>query len=248
MEQISYLTYKFTLREWIKYLFIFEIIASFFSYFFYHSLIPFLISQVFITKYYSYVCTHLNKQRNKRILTEFSDFIVSISASLYTGYSIENSVIEAKETIINMYGKHSIIYNEILVMERMLSLNIPIEKIFDSLSKRTCIEEILCFCEILNIVKKTGGDLISIIKSTSITIKQKSELLNEIDTAVSGKRFEQYIMLCMPFIIFIYIELTQPGFFLPLYHNTLGIFVSTTCLIIYCCSFFFSRKILSIEV
>ncbi len=248
MDSQNYLKYTLTLKEIISYFLIFEFVAFTFSFFFYHSYIPVIVFQVLLYKYFVEVKNYLSKKRRKRILTEFSDFIVAISASLYTGYSLENAIIEAKTTIKNMYGSNSIMYTEILFMERKLSINSPVENLFLDLAERTGIEDIQNFCVILNIAKKTGGDLISIIKSTSQTIKQKSDLICQIDTAVSGKRFEQYIMLGMPFFIFIYVGITQPGFFTPLYNNLLGIIVSTTCLIIYCCSFILSRKILRIEV
>lgn len=90
--------------------------------------------------------------------------------------------------------------------------------------------------------------MISIIKSTAFVLREKIELKEEIETIVSSRKFEQLIMYLMPFVIFIYIDLTQHGFFSPLYHNITGIIVSTFCLIIYMCSILISKKILEIEV
>lgn len=54
--------------------------------------------------------------------------------------------------------------------------------------------------------------MISIIKSTAFVLREKIELKEEIETIVSSRKFEQLIMYLMPFVIFIYIDLTQHGF------------------------------------
>lgn len=248
MNEKNYLFYILSAKEKIFYISIFEIFSVIAAHFFYDSIYPSLIFNIFIKKYLKYIAKHLQDRRNSRIRLEFSDFIMSVSASLNTGYSFENSIPEALEPIANLYGTSSIIYEEIYMMNKKLLLNIPIENIFDSLANRTNIEEIHSFCEIIKISKKSGGDMIAIIKSTALTIQKRIELKEEIETMVSSKKYEQLIMFLMPFVIFVYINFTQNGFFNPLYHNLTGIIISTICLTIYICSFFISKKILEIEV
>lgn len=248
MNEKNYLNYKLSLRERFFFLFIFELCSTIIAHFFYDSIYPVIFFNLFLRKFFKTVAIFLHKKRNSKIRMEFLDFIMALSASLNTGYSFENAILETQSTIENLYGTSSIMLEEINLMKKKLLLNIPVENIFDNFSNRMGIEEITSFSEIVKISKKSGGDMISIIKSTAFVLREKIELKEEIETIVSSRKFEQLIMYLMPFVIFIYIDLTQHGFFSPLYHNITGIIVSTFCLIIYMCSILISKKILEIEV
>ena len=218
-----YTIYTLTPSERLLYSVIYEAILMVFSYLFYDSFYFALLGNIFIKKYFHYVKEQLKNKQQNLILRQFIDMITAMSASLSTGYSLENSLIESKQTIINMYGDNSILSREIQLMERQLILGIPIESLFDDLSARTGIEDIRSFCDILNISKRTGGNIIDIIRSTSKHFKDAYNIRSEISTSVAGKKYEQLIMFMMPLFIIIYINITQPGFFIPLYHNLLGI-------------------------
>lgn len=248
MNEKNYLNYKLSLRERFFFLFVFELCSTIIAHFFYDSIYPVIFFNLFLRKFFKTVAIFLHKRRNSKIRMEFLDFIMALSASLNTGYSFENAILETQSTIENLYGTSSIMLEEINLMKKKLLLNIPVENIFDNFSNRIGIEEITSFSEIVKISKKGGGDMISIIKSTAFVLREKIELKEEIETIVSSRKFEQLIMYLMPFVIFIYIDLTQHGFFSPLYHNITGIIVSTFCLIIYMCSILISKKILEIEV
>lgn len=248
MNEKSYLSYALSIKERFIFLFIFEFCSLIIAHFFYDSIYPVIAFNIVIKKYFNAVTDFLHKRRNSQIRMEFLDFIMSLSSSLNTGYSFENAILETQSTISNLYGTNSIMFEEITLMKKKLLLNIPVENIFDNFSKRMGIEEITSFSEIVKISKKSGGNMISIIKATTVAIRERIELNDEIETIVSSKKFEQIIMFLMPFVIFIYIDFTQPDFFAPLYHNVTGIIVSSVCLIIYIISILLSIKILEIEV
>ena len=248
MTDKNYLSNKLNKKEYIIYVFLYEFAVGTVSHFFYDSSLPAVFMNIFLKRYLKFICNFLQKKREARISLEFLDMISSVSASLSTGYSLENAVTEAYNTVSNIYGVHSIISQELVLMQRKLLLNIPVESIFEDLGNRTGIDDIQVFSEIIKIAKKGGGDMISVIKSTVDSIRNKIEVKEEISSIVASKRYEQLIMSAMPFAIFIYIDFTQPDFFSPLYHNTLGILISSICLIIYFCSILLSKKLLEIEV
>lgn len=244
----SYKIYYLSKFEYLLYGLGYEFVLFVFSYCFYDNYFLVIVGNLFIKKYFNMVSTKLKIKRNENILCQFIDMLTAISASLNTGYSIENSIIESLNTMKTMHGEQSIICTELKLMERKLLLNIPIESIFEDLGNRTGIEEIINFCEILKIAKKTGGNLISIIRTTSEHFREKYNIKSDINVSIAARKYEQIIMFIMPIFIFIYINLTQPGFFAPLYHNILGIIISSICLSIYFLSLLLTKKILSIEV
>ncbi len=135
-------------------------------------------------------------------------------------------------------------------LDRMISqllIHIPVEDIFKDFSLRTDIDEIQTFSQILTIAKQSGGNLIHIILSTSVAITTRVNIRSEINTILSGKKFELYIMAIMPVSIMLYVSFTQPGFFNPMYHNVFGVIIMTICLGLYIASIALAYKILSIE-
>ena len=128
------------------------------------------------------------------------------------------------------------------------SLNVPIETLLLDLGHRTHIEDIRNFAEVFQTAKRTGGDLIAIIRNAVTSIQMKKETSEEIEANLSGKASEQKIMSAAPIFLIAYTSLTSPGFLDVCYHNTLGIAIMTGCLLIYAAAFLWGRKIMQIEM
>lgn len=211
---------------------------------FYDSLIPVLVSIPGIWFYLGKVKDILCKKRKDRLSLEFKDFINAISSLLSTGYSLENAICESRKEIVSLYSD-SLMACEIGQMTKMLLIHIPVEDIFGEFALRTDINDIKNFSAVLNIAKKSGGDLISIISSTSSSISSNIEIQREIDTNLAEKRHELLVMSIMPMIIMVYINFSQPDFFKPVYHNIVGIVLMSFCLILYFFAIFCAYKIVN---
>lgn len=231
--QIEYKIYRLSFIEYLLYGTVYLSISAIVAFLFYDSFIPVTVTFPLILIYYKYISRFLCKKRKERLLLQFRDMLHSISASLNSGYSIENSIKEAKNEMIILYGKTSYICNELDFMSKKLAINIPIEKIFSDFSVRSQCNDIIMFSQILMIAKRNGGDLIAIIKSSSQTIGEKIDINREIATALSSRKYEQNIMFLMPIVIMIYIRLSSDGFFAPVYHNITGVLIMSVCLMLY---------------
>ena len=130
-------------------------------------------------------------------------------------------------------------------MSHKIMLHIPAETLFTDLANRTDIHHIQTFSQILTIATKSGGNLIQIIMSTTSSISSQIEIHREIDTALSGKKYELYIMAVMPLLIILYIKFTQPGFFNPVYDNLLGSILMFICLLFYMLATYLAYKIIT---
>lgn len=248
MTQILYGSYKLSLMEYLLYGVIYLSVSGIISYLYYDSLIPILFILPFINIYYKYISQFLCNRRKNVLILQFRDMINSISVSLNSGYSIENSLKDACREILILYGENSYIHNEISFMLKKLAINIPIEKIFSDFAMRSECNDIIMFSQILVIAKRNGGDLISIIKSSSETIGEKIDIKREIESAVSSKKLEQNIMFIMPIVIMIYIRISSKGFYDTVYHNITGIFFMTLCLFIYISAIIIGLKISTVKI
>ncbi len=241
---MDYRVYKLSLREYIYGGLIFTAIACLLSYLFYCSPWPLVILMPCIFLFYRYMGSFLHRRRQQTITIEFKDMLISLSSLLSTGHSLENAITEVKNEIFTLHGS-CIIYDELLMMEKRIQLNIPVETAFSDFAYRTDIEIIHTFSQILSIAKQTGGDLRTIILSATSNISSQIDIRMEIGAHLAGQKLELYIMAAMPPAIMIYIKLTHEGFFDSVYHNLLGVIIMTFCLGLYVASVFIAYRILS---
>lgn len=248
MKLTDYKSYKLSIKEYIVYGTFGIFVMAVMSYLFYHSFIPLIIFLPLIYLYFRQISRYLYDRRRNKLCRQFKDSLVSLAASLEAGCSIENAIWEAYLEISVLYSGSSYMAVELSSIYNQLKLSIPIEEAFSKLAARTDADDILTFCEILKIAKRTDGNLVSIIRSTANTIQEKFDIKREISTNINGKKFEQLIMSVMPVFIILYIKLSSPAFFEPLYGNIAGIVFVTVCLLIYGFSIYLSLKITKIEV
>ena len=123
-----------------------------------------------------------------------------------------------------------------------------VEKLMLELGERSGIEDIRMFSEILMTAKKTGGNLVKIMKRTADNISEKIETKREIETVIAGKKMEARCMNVIPFGIIVYLRVFSPGFLDPLYGNLAGILIMTVSLMVYAGAFWWSYKITDISV
>ena len=189
----------------------------------------------------------MDRERRK-LVTQFKDGMVAVSFSLNAGYSIENSFRESVKELIALYGEDSAIVHCFKEIVRRIGNNENIELALNEFAGRTQIEDIMYFSDVFSYAKRSGGDLISIIKSTAATIRDKIEVDSQIQTALSGKKMEASVMSVMPFGIVAYLRVSSPEFMEPLYHNAVGIVFMSVCLVVVLMMNIVTKKIIDIKV
>lgn len=244
----DYNKYKYSKKEWIKYFTQGGLIGLTIGYLFYSNIIAVILLIFFGFYYVKRKKDELIKERKWRLNLEFRDGLQSISSALNAGYSIENAFEQASEDLKLMYDPDSLIVLEFESIVNQIKMNITIEQILEDFAKKTDIEDISVFSEVFITAKRTGGDLIKIIRDTSNTIGDKIEIKREIKTMISAKKFESQIMNLIPFAIIVYLRIFSPGFLDPLYNNMLGFLIMTVLLILYLFAYKISENIMDIEV
>ncbi len=190
----------------------------------------------------------LNEARRRRILYHFKDLIASLHNSMRSGYSVENGIAAAAAELEALYGSRDELTAEIRNIVSRMRLQVPVEELFLDLARRSGVEDIEMFAELLAIAKRTGGNLGKLLDDTWRTICDKIDTRQEIEKHLASVRFEQKIMSLMPALIILYLRFSFSGFMEKLYGNPVGIAVMTVCLLLYAVAFFWGRKLVEIEV
>jgi tight adherence protein B len=244
----DYSSYQFTWKEKLRYISEGLLITGILGYLFYKSWMGILALSPLIYLYMIRKKEKLSENRRWKLNLEFRDGIMAWSASLEAGYSSEHALEEAYKDLSRIYSDKAMIMQEFTYMINQVNMNIPIEKALEDFGSRSCIEDIQSFSDVFYTAKRTGGDLISIIKTAVGIISDKIEVKREINTLIAAKRLEASIMKTIPVLILIYLFLSSPGFLDPLYHNFFGIIVMSVFLFLYLGAYLIIDKIIAIEV
>ncbi|WP_066713917.1 type II secretion system F family protein [Clostridium sp. Marseille-P299] len=229
----NYSDYEFTQKELLTVIAKGVILCCVVGFIFYRSLLGIIILLPYV---YFYTKEQKNKYmilRKQRLSIGFRDGIRCILAALEAGYSLENAMGEAITDLKLMYNDETEIIKEFLHIQRQVKNNVTIEEAMEQFALRSGIEDIESFAEVLLTAKRTGGDIVKVIRTTSNAISDKLEVKREIITMITAKQFEVTILKVIPFGIILYLWLGSPGFLDPLYHNLFGIVFMTIILVLY---------------
>lgn len=218
------------------------------AYTFYQSWLVFILLVPLGMLYPFYKRRSLKEDRKRRLLYEFKEGIMIISSFLGAGYSTENAFQAAIPELKHMFGTQSYMAAELMEISRGIRMNKPVEGMLEEFAERAGIDDIYHFAEIFVLAKRSGGELVGIIRHTAEVIRDKNQIEEEIETMTAARRYEQKIMNMIPFGILIYMNLTSPDFFALLYRTFLGRAVMTMCLLCYLLAVWMADRILNIEV
>lgn len=190
----------------------------------------------------------LGERRRKELKLQFKDAVQGIAGAMAAGYSAENALREAGKDLRLIYPESADIIQELSAMERKLNANQTIESAMKDFAGRSGLEEAETFAEIFAVGKRSGGDLIGIMKDTAWTISQTIETERQAATALASRKYEQKVMNLVPFGMILYLRIGCAGFLNPLYGNIAGICVMTLCLGLYLGAWHLGKRLLNIEV
>lgn len=186
--------------------------------------------------------------RNSEFLEGFLNGIRVLNASLQAGFSMERAFIEVEKEAKILYGDKDFFYQEMVLLNRSVAMNISIEKLFAEFANRTGMEEIIQFSEILNYGKRTGGNWKQIIDVTVCRMNEKQEVRKQIEVMVAEKKLEQQVMNLIPLGILFLLQISSWEYMKVMYHNILGVCIMTIALGIYIFALYISEHFLEIKV
>jgi tight adherence protein B len=244
----NYGIYHYSNKEWIGYFLQGAVFGGFIGYLFYSG-----IAGVLLLTTYGLIHVHIKrkqlmKKRKWQLNLEFRDGLASLSAALNAGYSIENAFSQAVTDLKLMYSEEALIVQEFEGIVKQINMNRTVEEVLNDFASRSGVEDIINFAEVFATAKRTGGDIIKIIRTTGNSMNDKLEVKREVITLITGKKFEADIMSLIPIFIIIYLRLFSSDFLNPLYHNFFGIVFMTIILILYLGVYQLTRKIINIDV
>ena len=246
---IDYDTYSISIKMKLVYVLIAATVIFGISYLFYRSILLAIIlcpSGILYLKFKRRII--ISKRRNELNL-QFKDLLTSLSSSLCAGRALENAFDSALEDLLLLYPTDdAFIIKETKIIIHKLSLNITIEEAISDFARRSKLDDIRNFSDVITICKRTGGNLIEAIKNSSGIIGDKIEMKQEIETMLSSRKFEQKILNIMPIGMIFVLSVTAQDYIDPIFTTPIGRGAMTACLILLVVAILISNKIMDIKM
>lgn len=188
-------------------------------------------------------------KRKQELGLQFKDALYSLSSSLSSGKSLESSFRVALNDLKILYAdENTYIIKEFEYICRMIEMNEPVEKALLGFAERSHMEDIKNFADVISICKRVGGNLVEVVKNSSNMIGDKIEIEQEIDVLLSKPKFEQKMLMVMPFLFIAMINLGGSGYTDPLYASPKGYLLMLVALGLIAFSYYISKKLMNIKV
>jgi len=246
---ISYDRYTLSLKEKRDCIIISYICLFFTFYVFYHSVILSVASGVFIPMCIKYYTKVKAENRKNLLLTQFRDFIYSLSASFAAGRHMRDGLMEARDNLRLTYDDNSPMMKELTdMLVKIDESRASEEEVLRDFARRSCLEDIRSFFDTYFICRKTGGDMNKVISKTSRMLIEKIGIEKEIKAITSQKSFEGKIISAMPIVVILFLNLVSPAYIEVLYTTFLGRIIMTVALVGIAYAYRLTSKLMKITV
>lgn len=191
----------------------------------------------------SYVASIRNE-----LLYQFQQALQVLSAALAAGRSLENALIDSTSDLEQMFASpDAMIVKEWRGIIERLRNGIRLEVAIEDLARRSGIEDIQNFAEVLVIGKRQGGNIVEVIRNTVQILSDKLDIQRDIRVLIARKRWECRILCAAPIGFVTILGLTSQDYMEPLYADV-GRVVMTIALMLIGCGWWLSQRIMKIEV
>lgn len=165
-----------------------------------------------------------------RQLMEFKEFMVGLETGLSASYSLENSCQIAKEHVVKLYGEQCAMVKHCNKMLAQFKLHRGTNVVLEEFAKELDLVQATQLVFIINLAKKSGGNMVLMIQNATKKIVDTIEVKREIQVLIAAKSYEQKIMSLMPFGLVAYLRVSNPGYLDLYYHNFFGVLFMCICL------------------
>lgn len=192
--------------------------------------------------------TALRQRRKERLKLQFKEALFSLTSSLAAGRSIENAFRSTLEDLKLLYtDPRTDILQEFQIICYRLDNAESLEQALRNMAERAQIDEMTQFVDALAACKRSGGDLVEVMKRTSMIISEKLGIEQEIRVMIAQKKFEARIMMAVPFVFLSFLNVMASDYMAPLYSG-FGYVLLTASLGLLLGCFWLMNRIMSIRM
>lgn len=178
------------------------------------------------------------KVRKKKIEADMLKAIIIMNNAFKSNLSI-------MQAIYTVYHElDGYIAEEFRKMYIDLTFGLTTEVAFERFNERVKNNEAKYITTSLNVLNKTGGNIVEVFSSVERNAFTRKRLKEELKSLSASANAIFKILVAIPILLFLIIILMNPSYFNPLFTNPIGWLVLMVCLILYGTYIFIIRKVM----
>jgi tight adherence protein B len=189
-----------------------------------------------------FVLRFLQARRRKAFDKQLSDTILMLSNALKAGYSFAQAVSTvcktAKPPIADEFNRAT----------REMALGIAVDDALNHMVKRNVSEDFDLMVTAVQIHRVVGGNLAEILDTIAHTIRERVRIKGEISSLTAQARASGWIITILPLALAGMLTVISPDYFMPMFHETMGIVMLAVGGFSMAVGFALIQKIVKIEV
>lgn len=191
---------------------------------------------------------HLQQKRVTDLNVQFRQALYILSSSLAAGHSVEIAFRQANNDLRHLFpDEKADIRIEFNTIVKRLDNGESIETIMQNFSARTKLEDIQSFTDVFIICKRSGGNLVEVMRNTANIISEKISIQEEIAVMVAQKKLESKILSITPIIFVAVLSYSSPDYMAPLYAGEGRIIMAVALALLSLC-YYVSKKMMEINI
>ena len=187
------------------------------------------------------------EKRKKQLSLQFRDMLDGIATSIGAGNNTMNAFYSVYDDLKLQYNEDAFILKELEIIISGMQSNFAIEDLLNDFGVRSDNEDIKSFANVFKVCFRKGGNIKDVIRSTHAILSQKMEIMEDIETTVSGSKLDQMIMVFMPIALVGIIKVMSPDF-AKNFVSGAGLIATTIAIVLFIAAYYLGKKIMSIKI
>ncbi|WP_281887279.1 type II secretion system F family protein [Paenibacillus sp. YYML68] len=246
---IDYDVLELSSRQWLAAALFGALLMSIVAWVFYRELLAIILFAPLGLLFPGMWRKRLIARRKAQLKLQFKQLLSTVSSALGAGRSIESAIRESLSDLRLLYpdGKSPILQELAMIIHRMDNGE-SVESALFEFAGRAKLEELSQFAQVFVICKRTGGNLVQVVRRTSLLIQEKLEIELDLQVTLAQKRFESKLLSAAPIVFVAIMAWSAPDYMEPLYGSLVGVFVMTGAIGVMALCQYWIQHIMNIKV
>lgn len=133
-------------------------------------------------------------------------------------------------------------------MVEQMRLGASLEDAFADLYTKIKLEDLKILFLTILVQKKTGGNLVDILKATHALLLERQSLKNDLLTQTAQVRFSSSVVGVMPLVVLLFMLVTDPAYISPLWQSLAGQLMLIFALLAELAGYLVIKKLLAVKI
>ncbi|MGZ5352208.1 MAG: type II secretion system F family protein [Actinomycetota bacterium] len=157
------------------------------------------------------------RKRRAALIEQLADSMSILSTSMRAGYSF----LQALDTMAKEIGEPSA--SEFARAVAEIRLGRPIEDALTAMAERIDSDDLRWAVIAINIQRQVGGNLAEVLDILAGTVRERAYIRRQVSVLSAEGRLSVGVLSAIPFGLFAYISVVNPGYLQPLFTTTPGL-------------------------